>query len=116
MKILKHGTWIDLNGQHDYFHKHYTLDETAQEAYYNLSLGLGNIERDVFEDVKDSFPFYQKKKLQDIATCQDSDQCCGKTSCIPLVRWKIFIRVLLLSILHFWLINRLLKYKKTDIH
>ena len=37
------GTWIDLNGQHDYFSKHDTLDETAQEAYYNVSLGLGNI-------------------------------------------------------------------------
>ena len=106
------GTWIDLNGQNDYFHKQDILDETAQEAYYNLSLGLGNIERDVFEDIKDSFPFYQKKKLQDIATCQDSDQCCGKPSFIPLVRWKIFIRILLLSILHFWLINHLLKYKK----
>ena len=106
------GTWIDLNGQHDYFSKHDALDETAQEAYYNVCLGLGNIERDVFEEVKDSFPFYQKKKLQDIATHQDSDQCCGNPSCIPLVRWKIFIRVLLLTILHFWLVNRLLQYKK----
>jgi hypothetical protein len=102
------GTWVDLNGQKNYFGRDDAMmNEEAQEAYYMCCLSLNQVEKDLFNAIKDSFPFYQTKKRQKMEEGKNYKSFCSKWAMV----WKNGLRMLVLLGHHYVLLNYLLNYR-----
>ena len=109
------GSWIDLNGQENHLAKSNELilthDEKAQEGYYRMCLSLNEIESQLFDEIKESFPYYQSQKLRKMKAQKKSNRTRGSWW---KSKWKNRFRLLVLIVSHFMIINYLLSIKSTN--